>query len=52
MGMAVILFNGMELFEQIINTLLTEGPILNLVKIAQVGDVQCMISQHFSHINV
>ena len=36
MGMVVILFNGAELFEQIGNTLSTEGPIWNLVKIAQV----------------
>ena len=52
MGMAAILFNGAEPFEYIINTLLTEGPFWNLVKIAQAGDVQNMISQHFSHINV
>ena len=36
MGMAAILFNFAEPFEQIGNTLLTEGPIWNLVKIAQV----------------
>ena len=35
MGMAAILFNGTEPFEQIVNTLSTEGPIWNLVKIAQ-----------------
>ena len=35
MGMAAILFYGAEPFEQIGNTLLTEGPIWNLVKIAQ-----------------
>ena len=35
MGMGVILFNGTEPFEQIVNTLLTEGPVRNLVKIAQ-----------------
>ena len=34
MDMAAILFNGVEPFEQIGNTLLTEGPIWNLVKIA------------------
>ena len=33
-GMAVILFDGGESFEEIGNTLLT-GPMLNLVKIAQ-----------------
>ena len=47
MGIAVILFKGAEPFEQIINTLLTEGPIWNLVKIARAGDVQNMFSQHF-----
>ena len=35
MGMAAILFDGAEPFEQIGNTLLTEGPMWNLVKIAQ-----------------
>ena len=35
MGMTAILFDGAEPFEQIGNTLLTEGPVLNLVKIAQ-----------------
>ena len=50
MGMAAILFNVEKPFEQII--LLTEDLIWNLVKIAQAGDVQSMISQHFSHINV
>ena len=34
MGMAAILFNGVEPFKQIINTLSTEGPMWNLVKIA------------------
>ena len=33
MGMAAILFNGVEQFEQIANTLSTEGPLWNLVKI-------------------
>ena len=33
--MAAILFDGAEPFEQIGNTLLTEGPMRNLVKIAQ-----------------
>ena len=33
--MAAILFNGVELFKQIINILLTKGPMWNLVKIAQ-----------------
>ena len=47
MGIAVILFKGAEPFEQIFNTLLKEGPIWNLVKIAQAGDVQNMFSQHF-----
>ena len=49
MGMAAILFNGVEPFKQIINTLLIEGPIWNIVEIAQAGNVQNMI---FSHINV
>ena len=35
MGMAAIFFDGVEPFEQIGNTLLTEGPMWNLVKIAQ-----------------
>ena len=35
MGMAAILFNGAEPFDQIVNTLSTEGPMRNLVKIAQ-----------------
>ena len=35
MGMAAILFNGAEPFEQSGNTLLTEEPVCNLVKIAQ-----------------
>ena len=35
MGMAAILFDGMEPFEQIGNTRLTESPMWNLVKIAQ-----------------
>ena len=33
--MLAILFDGAEPFEQIGNTLLTEGPMWNLVKIAQ-----------------
>ena len=32
MGMAAILFNGTEPFKQVINTLLTEGPIWKLLK--------------------
>ena len=35
MGMAAILFDGAEPFEQIGNTLMTEGPMWNLVKNAQ-----------------
>ena len=35
MGMGAILFNGAEPFEQIVNTLSTEDPTWNLVKIAQ-----------------
>ena len=35
MGMAAILFDGTKPFVQIGNTLLTEGPVWNLVKIAQ-----------------
>ena len=33
MGMAAILFNGAEPFEQIINIVLTEGPMWDLVKL-------------------
>ena len=33
MGMAAILFNNAEPFEQIVNIPSTEGPIRNLVKI-------------------
>ena len=33
MGMAAILPSGVELFEQIINILSTEGPMWNLVKL-------------------
>ena len=36
MGMATILFNGVEPFEQNGNILSTKGPMWNLVKIAQV----------------
>ena len=36
MGMVAILFDGVEPFELTGNTLLTEGPMWNLVKIAQV----------------
>ena len=35
MGMVAMLFSGTEPFEQIINTLLKEGPIWNLMKIVQ-----------------
>ena len=35
MGIAAILFNGPEPFEQIVNILLTEGPMLNVVKTDQ-----------------
>ena len=35
MGMVTILFNGEEPFEQIGNTLSTEAPMWNLMKIAQ-----------------
>ena len=35
MGMAAILFSGMGPFEQIVNTFSTEGPMRNLMKIAQ-----------------
>ena len=36
MGMAAILFNDAEPFEQSVNIPLTEGPMWNLVKIGQV----------------
>ena len=36
MGMMAILFNWAEPFERIVNSLLTEGPLWNLMKIAQV----------------
>ena len=35
MGIAAILFNGAEPFEQIFNVTSTEGPMWNLVKIGQ-----------------
>ena len=35
MGMAAILLDGAEPFEQTGNTLLAEGPMWNLLKIAQ-----------------
>ena len=35
MGMAAILYNAAEPLKQIVNTLLTEGPMWNLVKIDQ-----------------
>ena len=35
MGMAAILFNSQEQFEQIVNILLTEDPMWNLVKTVQ-----------------
>ena len=35
MGMAAILLNGAEPFEQIVSTLSAEGPMWNLVKVAQ-----------------
>ena len=35
MGMAAILFNGAEPFEQILNILSTEDPMWNLVKTIQ-----------------
>ena len=35
MGIAVILFNGAEPFEQFVDTLSTESPMWNLVTIAQ-----------------
>ena len=35
MGMAAILFNGLEPFKQIVNILSTKRPMWNLVKIAQ-----------------
>ena len=35
MGMVAILVNGTDPFEQIVNNLLTKGPMWNLVKVAQ-----------------
>ena len=35
MGMAAILLNGAEPFKQIVTTFSTEGPMWNMVKIAQ-----------------
>ena len=35
MGMATLLFNGAEPFEQTVSILSTEGPMWNLVKIVQ-----------------
>ena len=48
MDMEVILFSGAEPFEQIVNTLLTEGPMWNLVKIAQaVSEKKTFKKTHF-----
>ena len=38
MGMTAILFNSMEPFEQIVNTLLTEGPMWNLMRTQSVSE--------------
>ena len=38
--MVSIFTKGTEPFEQIVNTLLTEGPMWNLEKIAQVASVE------------
>ena len=35
MGMAAILFSGAEPFDQIVNILLTEGLMLNIMKIVR-----------------
>ena len=35
MGMEAVFFNGTEPFEEILNTLTIEGPMRNMVKIAQ-----------------
>ena len=35
MGMTAIFFNGAEPFDLIVNTLSTEGPMWNLMKIVQ-----------------
>ena len=49
MGMAAILFNGVEPFKQIINTLSAEGPMLKRDKIAQaVSEKTLKITQFYS----
>ena len=44
--MAVILFDSAEPFEQFGNTLLTEGPMRNLVKIAQEIEIHWFKNRH------
>ena len=46
MGMTAILFSGAEPFEQIVNTHLTEGPMWNMVKIAQVVSEKKMFNNY------
>ena len=51
MGMAAILFNRAEPFEQIVSTLSTKGPMWNRVKIAQTVSenytILCMYIVHW-----
>ena len=44
--MVAILFNGAEPLEQIVNTLLTEGPMLNMVKSAQAVSEKKMLKNY------
>ena len=52
MDMAAILFNGTEPFEQIGNTLSTEGPMYNLVKIAQAVSEKTFKNYTILYINI
>ena len=53
MGTAAILFNGMESFEQIINTFSTEGPMWNLVKIGlAVSERHLKITQFYMYVYI
>ena len=51
MGNTAILFNGVEPFEQIVNILLTEGPMWNLVKIVQTVSEVIFRCHDFIHVH-
>ena len=52
MGIEAILFNGTEPFEQIGNSLSTEGPMWNLVKIAQAVSEMTFKNYTILYINI